>query len=138
MTYKCHFRGTIREKPGTSAALWICICYSLLKFSRSRAALWLAMSECSFYDGRSPSWRGHGNGKSQLAECATEIAMNEKRFVPRRPISHVAAVLFGSRPLQRKRLQRPSLSASGIKCDFTGARSAAAFTTDTAMEEEAT
>lgn len=74
MTYKCHFRGTIREKPGTSAALWICICYSLVKFSRSRAALWLATSECSFYDGRSPSWRGHGNGKSQLAECATEIA----------------------------------------------------------------
>ena len=99
--------------------LRICICYSLVKFSRSRAALWLATVECSFYKRRS-SWCGRGNGKSQLAECATEIAgecVDEKHFTPWKPISHVAAVLFGPRSLQRKQLQRPGLSqaeSSGI------------------------
>jgi len=89
------------------------------KFSQSRAALWLATLECSFHEGRSSSWRERGNGKSQFAECATKIGerVDEKRFTPWRPISHVAAVLFGSHLLQRKRLQRPGLSqedSSGI------------------------
>ena len=89
-----------------------------------------------FYKRRS-SWRGRGNGKSQLAECATEIAsecVDEKHFTPRRPILHVAAVLFAAteavaaNPASRKRNQ----------VGFYRSLDGYSFTTDTAMEEEAT
>lgn len=62
--------------------------------------------------------------------------VNEKRFVPRRPISHVASrvVRLLSAATETVAATRPL--ASGIKWDFTGAR--CNFTTDTTTEEGAT
>ena len=108
--------------------LRICICYSLVKFSRLRAALWLATVECSFYKRRS-SWCGRGNGKSQLAECATEIAgecVDEKHFTPWKPISRCSRVVRPSfATTEAVAATRPL--ASGIKWDFTGAWTATAL-----------
>lgn len=128
MTYKCRFRGTdLRASGNFGAALRICICCSLVKFSRSRAALWLATLECSF------STRGDRRRGADV-ETVNHSTLNARRRIRRREAFRTVEANFArcSRALLaalvrcgRKRLQRPGLLASGIKWDFTGARSAA-------------